>query len=62
MNLGGSQTTVTREVVREAPVAPLPPVPVTCQYCGGSYLPVDTGFACPKCGANAPQNVSPQAT
>jgi hypothetical protein len=51
--------TVTREVIREvpaAPTAPPPPQPVTCPYCGSTYLPTETDYACPNCGAAAPND------
>ena len=56
--LGGPQQTVTREVIREVPTAPAeppPPQPVQCPYCGSSYLPAENNFACPNCGATAPE-------
>jgi hypothetical protein len=56
--LGGPRQTVTREVIREvpgAPAEPLPPQPVHCPYCGGSYLPAENNFECPNCGAPAPE-------
>lgn len=49
--------TVTREVIREAPTAPPPPQPVTCPYCGTAYVPAQTNFACPNCGAAAPNDL-----
>lgn len=46
---GGMQTReVTREVVKEVPVAPRA---VDCPYCGRSYVPADENYACPACGA-----------
>jgi hypothetical protein len=57
--LGGPRQTVTREVIREVPTAPPPPQPVQCPYCGSSYLPAENNFACPNCGAPAPET-SPQ--
>ncbi len=52
---GGSGTrTVTREVVREVPVEPAKPEPVTCPNCGRSYMPAETEYVCPGCGAPAP--------
>ncbi len=50
---------VTHEVVREVPVAPPLPQPVTCPYCGGSYIPANTKFACPNCGAATPVELLP---
>ena len=50
--------TVTREVIREMPTAPPPPQPVTCPYCGSSYLPAENNFACPNCGAAHPETSS----
>jgi hypothetical protein len=49
--------TVTREVIREVPTAPPPPQPVTCPYCGTAYVPAQTNFACPNCGAGAPNDL-----
>lgn len=49
--IGGN--TVTREVVREVPVAPPEPQPIKCGYCGRAYIPKETKYACPACGASA---------
>lgn len=60
--LGGPRQTVTREVIREVPVAPAeppPPQPVRCPYCSTAYLPQQTHFACPNCGAPAPSETTP---
>ncbi len=50
--IGGSNT-VTREVIREVPVAPPEPQPIKCGYCGRAYIPKETQYACPSCGASA---------
>ena len=64
--LGGPRQTVTREVIREVPAAPVeppPPRPIQCPYCGSSYLPAENNFACPSCGAAAPADtLAPQET
>jgi hypothetical protein len=57
--LGSPTQTVTREVVREVPVAPPKPEPIQCPYCGSSYIPEDTHFTCPNCGAATPQEMLP---
>ncbi|MBI5877101.1 MAG: hypothetical protein HZB53_05565 [Chloroflexi bacterium] len=59
MNIGGPAQTVTHEVIREVPVPtePPPPQPVTCPFCGRSYIPAETKFACPNCGAATPQEL-----
>ena len=60
--LGGPRQTVTREVIREVPAAPAtppPPQPVQCPYCGSTYLPAENNFACPNCGATAPEETPP---
>jgi hypothetical protein len=49
--IGGTRE---REVVREVPVPAPAPQPVACPHCGRSYIPEDTEFACPGCGAGAP--------
>lgn len=46
----GPSRVETREVVKEVPVAPPKPQPVTCPYCGRSYVPADNKYACPNCG------------
>ncbi len=59
--LGSPRQTVTREVIREVPATPTqppPPQPVKCPYCGSSYLPAQTNYACPNCGAASPQNAA----
>ena len=52
-SLPGTRT-VTREVIREVPVAPAKPQPITCPNCGRSYVPSENNYACPACGAPAP--------
>jgi len=42
---------VTREVVKEVPVAPRA---VDCPFCRRSYVPADENYACPACGAATP--------
>jgi hypothetical protein len=49
---------VTREVVREVPVAPRS---VDCPYCGRSYVPAEQSYACPACGAAAPKELIEQS-
>lgn len=56
----GSTHTVTHEVIHEVPVAPPPPQPITCPYCGKSYLPAENKFTCPGCGAATPKDLLPQ--
>ena len=59
MNIGGPTQTVTHEVIREVPVPtePSPPQPITCPFCGRSYVPAETKFACPNCGAATPKEL-----
>lgn len=59
INTGSGTRTVTREVVREVPVAPPAPQPITCPNCGRSYLPAENHFACPNCGAPTPPELVP---
>jgi hypothetical protein len=54
VNTGFGTNTVTHEVVREVPVAPPAPQPITCPNCGRAYLPGENHFACPNCGAPTP--------
>ncbi len=56
----GSTHTVTHEVIHEVPVAPPPPQPITCPFCGKSYLPAENKFTCPGCGAATPKDLLPQ--
>jgi DNA-directed RNA polymerase subunit RPC12/RpoP len=51
--------TVTREVVREVPVEPPAPQPINCPYCGHAYVPAETNYACPSCGAATPPDQMP---
>jgi hypothetical protein len=60
--IGGPTHTVTREVVREVPVAPPPPQPIACPYCGKSYIPAENNFTCPSCGAATPKELIDQNT
>jgi hypothetical protein len=60
VNTGGSGHTVTREVVHEVVrEAPATPQPVNCPYCGHAYVPAETNYACPNCGAATPQDLVP---
>ena len=60
--LGGPGRThtreVTREVVKEVPVAPRA---IDCPYCGRSYVPADQNYACPACGAATPPELIEQS-
>jgi hypothetical protein len=60
--LGGPGRThtreVTREVVKEVPVAPRS---IDCPYCGRSYVPAEQDYACPACGAATPQELIEQS-
>jgi hypothetical protein len=52
---GGTHTReVTREVVKEVPVAPRA---IDCPFCGRSYVPADENYACPACGAATPKEL-----
>ena len=54
-NPGRTQTReVTREVVKEVPVAPRA---IDCPFCGRSYVPADENYACPACGAATPKEL-----
>lgn len=59
VNTGSGTNTVTREVIREVPVAPPTPQPITCPNCGRPYLPAENHFACPNCGAPTPAEFLP---
>jgi hypothetical protein len=58
INTGSGTHTVTHEVVREVPVAPPAPQPITCPNCGRSYVPSENHFACPNCGAPTPPELT----
>jgi len=59
--IGGPTQTVTREVVREVPVAPPKPQPITCPYCGRAYVPAENKYACPNCGGATPDDLRAQS-
>ena len=61
LNMGGGPVTheVTHEVVREVPVSPPSPQPISCPFCGRSYVPAENKFACPACGAATPPGLLP---
>lgn len=59
VNMGSGTNTVTHEVVREVPVGPAVPQPITCPNCGRSYVPAENHFACPNCGAPTPPESIP---
>jgi hypothetical protein len=44
----------TQEVIREVPVEAPAPQPIACPFCGRSYIPAETKFQCPNCGAATP--------
>jgi hypothetical protein len=53
--VGSTNTrTVTKEVVREVPVAPRS---VDCPFCHRSYVPAELNYACPSCGAATPKEL-----
>lgn len=45
---------VTKEVVKEVPKEPMP---ITCPFCSRSYIPVESEYICPSCGAATPKNL-----
>ncbi|MBI3737551.1 MAG: hypothetical protein HY258_00705 [Chloroflexi bacterium] len=45
---------VTKEVVKEVPKEPMP---ITCPFCSTSYVPANTNYICPHCGAATPKNL-----
>ncbi len=51
----------THEVVKEVPVAPPKPQPITCPYCGRAYVPADNQYACPNCGGATPDDLRTQS-
>jgi uncharacterized membrane protein len=57
--LGGPGRTVTREVVREVPAQPPQPQPIACPFCGQTYVPAQSNFTCPHCGAATPKDMLP---
>lgn len=58
--IGGSTHTqvVEKEVIKEVPVAPKS---IVCPFCGKSYVPADTQFACPGCAAPTPKELVEQS-
>jgi len=54
---GAPTRTVTHEVIREVPVEPPAPQPINCPYCGRGYVPAETNFVCPSCGAATPKEL-----
>ena len=55
--LGGTRVEtreVTRDVIKEVPKEPMP---ITCPFCGRSYIPVEHNYICPSCGAATPKNL-----
>lgn len=60
LSTGGNVThEVTHEVVREVSASPAPPIPISCPFCGRSYIPAENKFACPACGAATPAALLP---
>jgi hypothetical protein len=58
---GGTTRVETREVVREVPVAPPKPRPITCPYCGRAYVPAENKYACPNCGGATTEELRAQS-
>jgi hypothetical protein len=48
--------TITKTAVHQVNV-PVAPKPITCASCGRSYIPAETKFTCPGCGAAAPRDL-----
>lgn len=63
-SVGSGSTThvVTREVIREVPVAAAAALPLTlaCPFCNRSYVPADSNYICPSCGASTPPDLIPK--
>jgi len=58
-NSGPTRTQVVeKEVIKEVPVAPKS---IACPFCGKSYVPADSKFACPSCGAPTPKELVEQS-
>jgi Zn finger protein HypA/HybF involved in hydrogenase expression len=49
---------LTREVVKEVPMEPMPS---SCSFCGTSYVPAEHKYVCPHCGAATPKNLIEQS-
>jgi hypothetical protein len=52
--------TVTKTAVHQVNV-PVAPKPITCENCGRSYIPAETNYTCPGCGAAAPRSLVMQS-
>ncbi len=50
--------TVINEAVTVAPAEPLPPESILCTFCKAEYIPEQTEFTCPKCGAPSSRSES----
>lgn len=50
LNLSSSSTS---EVGTETPIEPLPPQPIACTFCKSEFIPEETEFKCPSCGASS---------
>jgi len=48
--------TITKTAVHQVNV-PVAPKPITCGSCGRSYIPAETNYTCPGCGATAPREL-----
>ena len=59
--LGGPTRVETRQVVKEVPVEPPKPQPITCPYCGRAYVPAENKYACPNCGGATPDDLRAQS-
>jgi hypothetical protein len=57
----GPSRVETHEVVKEVPVEPAKPQPVSCPYCGRSYVPADNKYACPNCGGATTEELRTQS-
>ena len=50
--------TVINEAAAVAPAEPPPPESILCTFCKAEYIPEQTEFTCPKCGAPSSRSVS----
>lgn len=57
-NIGGRTRVETREVTRDViKEVPKEPMPITCPFCGRSYIPIEHKYICPSCGAATPKDL-----
>lgn len=58
LNLSSSSTSSASDTRDETPIEPPPPQPIACKFCKSEFIPEETEFKCPSCGASSSRRES----